>query len=210
MTSRFRRKLRLLPRHLRANSTRGVAGIEFAFIAPVFFILLMGIMETGILFYCQNTLQFATQTAGRLVRTGSAQGTAPGSAAQCTGGAGGSGAAGAYATSQEWFKDQVCCGISSLMTDCSGSLHVNVTNYTTGFGTNFSNSTDTSGNLQAVTDNYSPGNACDVVLMRATYNWTVVTPVLSWFLVNMASNKHLLSATTAFRNEPFTSASGGC
>ena len=68
----------------------------------------------------------------------------------------------------------------------------------------------TKGNLQPVTDTYSPGTACDVVLLRATYNWTVVTPLMSAFLVNMANSQHLLSATTAFRNEPFTSASGGC
>jgi len=47
-----------------------------------------------------------------------------------------------------------------------------------------------------------PRQSCDVVLLRATYNWTVVTPLLSWFLVNMANSQHLLSATTAFRNEP--------
>jgi Flp pilus assembly protein TadG len=202
---RFLKKLRALRRH-----TRAAAGIEFAFIAPVFFTLLLGIMETGILFYAQNTLVFATQTAGRAVRTGTAQGTAYAGAARCSGGSGGSGTAGAYASSQEWFKDQICCGISSLMTDCAGSLHVNVQNYAAGFGTGFSNSTDASGNLLAVTDSYSPGTACDVVLLRATYSWTIVTPVLSWFMVNMASNKHLLSATTAFRNEPFTSASAGC
>jgi Flp pilus assembly protein TadG len=202
---RFLKKLRAFRRH-----TRAAAGIEFAFIAPVFFTLLLGIMETGILFYAQNTLVYATQAAGREVRTGAAQSTVYGTAAKCSGGSGGSGTAGAYASSQEWFKDQICCGISSLMTDCSASLHVNVQNYTSGFGTSFSNNTDANGNVLAVTDSYSPGAACDVVLLRATYNWTVVTPILSWFLVNMANNKHLLSATTAFRNEPFTSASGGC
>ena len=92
------------------------------------------------------------------------------------------------------------------MTDCT-ALHVNVQNYSSGFGTGFSNSTDSSGNLQAVADNYSPGSPCDVVLVRATYNWTVITPGLSAFLVNMASSQHLLSATTAFRNEPYTSGS---
>lgn len=205
MAFRFLRKLRVFRRHSRA-----AAGIEFAFIAPVFFTLLLGIMEVGTIFYAQNTLEFATQTAGRLVRTGSAQGTAYATAARCSGGSGGSGTSGAYASSQEWFKDQICCGISSLMSDCSGSLHVSVQNYTSGFGSNFSNSTDANGNLLPVTDAYSPGTACDVVLLRATYSWGVVTPVLSSFLVNMASNKHLLSATTAFRNEPYTSASGGC
>jgi Flp pilus assembly protein TadG len=207
VTFRIRRKLRVLRRHLRMGATRGAAGIEFAFLAPVFFTLLLGIMETGILFYAQNTLQFATQTAGRLVRTGSAQITVPSTATRCAGGAGGSGTAGAYATSQEWFKDQICCGVSALMTNCSASLHINVQNYSGGFGNTFTNSTDAGGNLQPVADNYSPGNPCDVVLLRATYNWPVVTPVLSWFLVNMAGGQHLLSATTAFRNEPFTSGS---
>jgi Flp pilus assembly protein TadG len=203
VTSRFRKKLRVLRRHLRVGATRAAAGIEFAFLAPVFFTLLLGIMETGILFYAQNTLEYAVQTTGRLVRTGSAQGTAYATAAKCSG----SQVVGAYTSSQQWFDDQVCCGISSLMTDCTNSLHVNVQNYSGGFGTNFSNSTDASGNLLAVTNNYSPGNPCDVVLVRATYNWTVITPVLSFFLVNMANSQHLLSATTAFRNEPYTSGS---
>jgi Flp pilus assembly protein TadG len=65
---RFLKKLRAFGRHNRA-----AAGIEFAFIAPVFFTLLLGIIEVGTIFYAQNTLIFSTQTAGRLVRTGAAQ-----------------------------------------------------------------------------------------------------------------------------------------
>lgn len=195
-----REKWRLFRRRLRKDGTRGAVAIEFAFIAPVFFLLLMGIIETGVMFYSQNVLLLSTQTAGRLVRTGSAQGTAYAAAAKCSG----SGApAGAYASSQAWFKDQICCGISTLLTDCSGSLRVSVQNYTTGFGSTFTNSTDASGNLLPVTDSYNPGVACNVVLVRATYSWTVVTPLMTWFLSNMNGGKHLLSATTAFRNEPF-------
>jgi Flp pilus assembly protein TadG len=205
--SRFVERLRAVRRRMRKDGTRANATIEFAMIAPVFFTLLMGIIETGILFYAQNTLQFSTQTAGRLVRTGIAQATVPGAAAQCTGGAGGTGGGGSYLTSQEWFKDQICCGISNIMTNCTTALHVNVQNYSAGFGANFSNTTDASGNLQPVADTYSPGSPCDVVLLRATYNWSVVTPILSWFLVNMSGGNHLLSATTAFRNEPYTSGS---
>jgi Flp pilus assembly protein TadG len=197
----FRTKLRLFRRRLRKDGTRGAVGIEFAFIAPVFFLLLMGIIETGIMFYSQNTLNLSVQNASRLVRTGSAQGTAYATASKCSG----SGVTDAYTSSQAWFKDQICCGISSLLTDCSGSLNVSVQNYTSGFGTSLSNSTDSSGNLQALTDAYNPGAACNVVLVRATYSWTVATPIMTWFLSNMAGGKHLLSATTAFRNEPYTS-----
>ena len=54
------------------------------------------------------------------------------------------------------------------------------------------------------------GNACDVVLVRAFYTMPIYTPVLTWFLVNMAGNKHMVSAATAFRNEPYVTSSGGC
>jgi Flp pilus assembly protein TadG len=188
---------------MRANATRGSAALEFAFVAPVFFGLLFGIMETGIMYFSQFALQNAVTQASRQIRTGQAQGTNATTATVCSGGSGGSGAGGAYANSQEWFKDQVCCGISSMLS-CS-NLHVTVQNYTGGFsGTGFSN-TQVGGLYVAATDSYSPGGACDVVLVRATYTWTVVTPILSWFLVNMAGNAHLLASTTAFRNEPYGS-----
>ena len=96
-----------------------------------------------------------------------------------------------------------------MLTDCS-ALHVNVQNYTGGFGTDFNDTEDSNGNLLPVSDTYNPGNACDVVLVRATYSWPVITPLLGWFMVNMTGDKHLLSATTAFRNEPYTSATSGC
>jgi Flp pilus assembly protein TadG len=190
-----------LRRRMRANATRGSAALEFAFVAPVFFGLLFGIMETGIMYFAQFALQNAVTVASRQIRTGQAQGTNAATAATCSGGSGGSGAGGAYANSQEWFKDQVCCGIASMLS-CS-NLHVNVQNYSGGFGgTAFSNS-QVGGLYVAATDSYSPGSSCDVVLVRATYTWTVVTPILSWFLVNMAGNAHLLASTTAFRNEPY-------
>ena len=193
---------RNLGRHLRSRSRSGSAAIEFAFVAPVFFGLLMGILEAGIMYFGQFTVQNAVIQAARKIRTGSAQGTNYATAATCSGGSGGSGTGGKYASSQEWFKDQICCGISALLS-CS-NLHVNVQNYSGGFGTNFSNPKDVNGYYIPATDSYSPGNACDVVLVRATYTWTVVTPGVSWYLVNMASNGHLIAATFAFRNEPFT------
>jgi Flp pilus assembly protein TadG len=201
----FGKKLSALRRRMRKDGTRGSAAIEFAFVAPVFFGLLFGIMETGIMYFGQFALQNAVTQASRQIRTGQAQGTTASTTATCSGGSGGSGSGGAYANSGEWFKDQVCCGISSMLS-CS-NLHVNVQNYSGGFGASgaaFSNP-QVGGLYVAATDSYSPGSACDVVLVRATYTWSVVTPVLSWFLVNMAGNAHLLASTTAFRNEPYGS-----
>ena len=198
----FGKRFSALRRRMRRNSTRGSAAIEFVFVAPIFFGLLFAIIETGIMYFSQFAVQNAVLQAARQIRTGQAQSVNAPATAKCTGGSGGSGSGGAYANTGEWFKDQVCCGISTLLT-CS-NLHVAVTDSSGGFGgTNFTNP-QVAGQFVAATDAY-PGtiNACDVVLVRATYTWSVITPVLSFFLVNMAGNAHLLASTTAFRNEPY-------
>jgi Flp pilus assembly protein TadG len=201
MAMALQQRLSALRRRMRADATRGSAAIEFAFVAPAFFVLLMGIMEVGIMFFGQFTMQNAVMTAGRLIRVGTAQATAYGTAAKCTGGQGGSGPSGAYASAQEWFKDQICCGISGLL-DCT-NLHVSVQSYSGGFGTGFTPAKDSNGLYTPVTDSYSPGVSCDVVLVRATYTWKVQTPGTTWFLVNMANSAHMINATSAFRNEPY-------
>jgi len=201
----LRQRLSALRRRMRANATRGSAAIEFAFVAPAFFVLLLGIMEVGIMFFAQFTMQNSVMTAARLIRTGTAQATAFASAPKCSGGVGGTGPGGAYASSQQWFKDQICCGISGLL-DCT-NLHVDVEK-SNGFGSTFTSNTDSNGLYIPVTDNY-PATlaACDVVLVRASYTWKVQTPGTTWFLVNMANGAHLISATSAFRTEPYTAGS---
>jgi Flp pilus assembly protein TadG len=191
LTVRLRQTLRVLRRRLRRNANRGAVGLEFALLAPVFFTLLLGIMEVGVMFYAQNNLAFSTQEAARLIRTGAAQGTAYATASKCSG----SGVTGAYASSQQWFSDQICCGISGIM-NCS-NLQVDVESYSSGFSSaSYSSPLTAQGAIASGNNNYSPGNPCDVVLVRTFYN--------------MANSSHLLVATAAFRNEPYTSASGGC
>jgi Flp pilus assembly protein TadG len=198
------KKFSALRRRMRKDATRGSAALEFAFIAPVFFIMLFAIMETGIMYFSQFALQNAVNQAARQIRTGQAQSVNPATPTYCAG----SNSNVSYANAQAWFTGQICCNISTMLT-CS-NLNVNVQSYSSGFGGNNFSNTQVAGLYQPVANNYSPGNACDVVLVRATYTWTVFTPILSWFLVNMAGNAHMLSATTAFRNEPFTSGVGNC
>ena len=54
------------------------------------------------------------------------------------------------------------------------------------------------------------GNACDVVLVRAFYRWPVFTPILGFFLQNIAGGYHLISTAAAFRNEPYNTSTNGC
>ncbi|HXC54264.1 MAG TPA: TadE/TadG family type IV pilus assembly protein [Rhizomicrobium sp.] len=173
---------------MRAQGNKASASIEFAVIAPVFFMLLMGIIENGVLYFAGSTLQYATDSAARYVRTGQAQ----------TGG-----------MTQAQFRTMICNDIAPLLA-CDTNLQIDLEAYP-GYGTaTFGTPTDANGNLNAALDNYQPGTACNVVLLRTFYTWKVLTPVLSQFLTNITGGYHLVSATAAFRNEPYVNNISGC
>jgi len=173
---------------MRATARAGSAGVEFAFIAPVFFMLLMGIMENGIIYFAGATLQNATDDVSRQIRTGQAQ---------------------AAGMTQAQFRTAICNEIAPLLA-CDTNLQIDVESYANYTSAGFVPPTDVSGNLKTTLNNYQPGTACDVVLVRSFYTWQVITPMLSPFLTNITGGYHLVTATSAFRNEPFVSGVGGC
>ena len=183
---------------MRADSTKGSAAIEFAMVAPAFFLLLMGTMEAALIFFAQSTLQNAVNDAARLVRTGQTA-CFTGSGSTCAG------------ITQAQFRTQICNEAGAILSDCNGaSLQFDVTPYASGFtGASNTSPLNSGGALPALT-NFNTGSACEVVLVRAFYQWPVFTPMLDFFLANMAGNYHLLSTAAAFRNEPYTSGAAGC
>jgi Flp pilus assembly protein TadG len=204
------------------GSDRGSAAIEFGFVAPIFFVLMLGILEIGVMTFAQFALQNSVTDAARLIRTGQAQQIASliGSdipVQKCT--ADGGSAQTSFANEQDWFKQQICCGVDPLISQstCSSGLVVTVASPSSGFGGSF-NSLQDPGTVG--TFNGAGANAaCSIVLVRATYVWTVWFPGLAQilnsnlpdkFLVNVGNNGRLLSGTSAFRNEPFTSGVAGC
>lgn len=48
-----------------ARASEGVAAVEFAIIAPVFIMFCLGIMEGGRMLWIRNSIQTATEEAGR-------------------------------------------------------------------------------------------------------------------------------------------------
>jgi Flp pilus assembly protein TadG len=54
---------------------RGESMVEFALVAPLFFLLVFGITDFGRLFFIQETLQYALREAGRFAVTGQNNGT---------------------------------------------------------------------------------------------------------------------------------------
>jgi Flp pilus assembly protein TadG len=191
-----------IARRWRTDSTKGSAALEFAFVAPVFFLLLMATLETAIIFFAQSSLQGAVNDIARQIRTGQAACFNKDSNGNCL--------SGSLATmTQAEFRTAVCNEVSVLLKDCGGpSLQFDVQPFSAGFGSNGS-PLDASGNLPAL-NNFNIGNACEVVLVRAFYKWPVVTPMLDFFLGNVTGGYHLLSTAASFRNEPFNNNVAGC
>lgn len=188
---------RRLRRRLKADGIKGSAAIEFAMVAPVFFVLLMGTIEAGVIFFAQSALQNALNDTARLVRTGQT-GCYTTSGGNCV------------AMTQAQFRTRLCSEVSLLLSDCNGaSLQFDVQAYPSGFSTASNSSPLVGGTLPTLTA-FNVGNACDVVLARAFYTWPVFTPGLRYFLANVGSSYHLLASAAAFRNEPYTTTSGGC
>jgi Flp pilus assembly protein TadG len=191
-------------RRLRTDANKGSAALEFAMVAPVFFLLLMATIEAGIIFFAQSALQNAVNDAARLVRTGQSACFTKDSNNNCV------------PMTADQFRAQVCNEFSALLRNCpkdvngNSDLQFDVTTYPAGFaGVTNSSPLDAQQRLPNLTA-FSIGNACDVVVVRAFYRWPVFTPMLNFFLANMNGNQHLLATAAAFRNEPFTANVSGC
>jgi len=178
------RALRFL-RSLRARASSGSAALEFALIAPVFFLFLMGIIETGVIFFGTSTLQFAADDVARQVRTGQVQ-SANLTAAQ--------------------FRTIVCNDIGPML-GCNANLQIDVETFSNFTGASMAPPLDANGNLNPNLNNFNPGSACQVGVIRLFYTWHVITPLMQPLLSNLPGGNHLLTASGAFRNEPFSGTS---
>lgn len=179
--------------HRFARDVRGVAALEFAFIAPPFFLLLFSMFEVGLTYTADTVLQSAVNETSRMVRTGQVQGT--------------------NLTRLE-FRQLVCDRINIFL-NCDERLQIDVRRFSSFSGAGFTDPLDASGEFRD-DFRFEPGAPCDVILVRAFYKWDPVTPGLGSALKNMGSDaegnatSHLLQATAAVRNEPYESAGPTC
>lgn len=180
LTSRAMRCL--MPRVLRRFSRKddGAAAVEFAMVAAPFLALVFAILETAIVFFAGQVLETAAADSARLIMTGQAQ----------KGG-----------LNQAQFKTEVCNRVFGLF-DCASGIKVDVRTYNSFNAADMSKPIDGSGNV-TFTPSYQPGSPGDIVVVRLLYEWPVWVSLLGLNLSDMAGNKRLLMATSAFRNEPY-------
>jgi Flp pilus assembly protein TadG len=165
--------------HRFGRSRRASAAVEFALVAPVFFALLFAIIETAIVFFAGQVLETITQNSARQILTGQAQ---------------------TAGYSQAQFKTYVCSQIPALF-NCN-NLYVDVESYTSFSNVTINSQIDANKNF-INNMQYSPGNAGDIVVVRLFYQWPLFVTGLGYNIANLSGSMRLLTATAAFKNEPY-------
>jgi Flp pilus assembly protein TadG len=153
----------------------GATAVEFAMVILPFLGLIFATFELGMMLLVSTTLESSAQSASRTIRTGQFQ------------------AGGGTATQ---YKNAICGGLGWLASDCQANLYVDVRTFNNG------PLPVTNGAFNPALTSFQASGACSIVLARAFYNWTLLAPDLSG-IAHMNGNKVLLTAATAFRNEPF-------
>jgi Flp pilus assembly protein TadG len=170
------------------RDAKGSVAIEFALIAPIFFLLLFGIIETTLSWFATMMLENAMKDTARLIRTGQAQNSN---------------------MTQQQFRAALCNEVSIILSCDETRLYIDVRSFSNFSSAAFPAPIEDDGTLNPDLDSYNLGGSTQatgvntIVLARAFYRWTMFTPLIGQFFANLPNNERLLSASVAFRNEPF-------
>lgn len=148
-------------------------------LALPFCLMIFGILELALIFVTDSVLTNATMETGRLVRTGQAS---------------------AQAMTAEEFKNSLCSRMSVFSPDCAGRATVDVREIPQ-FATTPPDPT-ASGVFSADDLTYTNGAPGNLMLVRVWYRHPLLTSFLAQGLSRLNDGSALLTATTAFRNEP--------
>jgi Flp pilus assembly protein TadG len=159
------------------HESSGASAIEFAMLAAPVIWLLFAITEVGLVNFANYSLENGVTNAARLIRTGQAQ---------------------QQSFDAAKFKTEVCKYISAPL-QCD-NIKVDVRKFA-----NFSSTQLTQANADgSVNTSFDPGVGGDVVIVRGFYVWSVMAKLPRGVsMANMGDGSRLLTATAAFRNEPF-------
>lgn len=159
---------------------KGATAVEFALIAAPFFLLIFAILEIALIFFASAIIENAVAEAARDIRTGELQNAGEG---------------------EEEFRAAVCAQIQTVA-DC-GRLRIDVRTFENFASTQFNPPVTDDGDLDDSGFAFDPGIAQDIVVVRVFYDWPLLGPGMINGLANMPGNRRLISAATAFRNEPY-------
>ena len=148
-------------------------------VALPFVLMMFAILEIGIVFVTDSVLENAAIETGRMVRTGRAS---------------------AQSMTATTFKTSLCGRMSIFSADCATRATVDVRvipQFATIPPDPMATGTFNNGVLT-----YSNGSPGDLILVRVWYRQPLLTTFLAQGLSRMNDGTAMLTATTAFRNEP--------
>lgn len=157
---------------------KGTAAIEFAVIAMPLFIMIVGMIETGLLAFTSAVTEAATREAARQVRTGNVQTAADASAA---------------------FRTEFCNNLPAGF--ACGTFYFDVRTFPEFASISLPPvSLDASGVPQGL--QFAPGGANAVVSVRVIHPYHFLTPLLGELMGGASATVPLIS-TAVMRTEPF-------
>ena len=181
-------------RYLKDSS--GATAVEFAIVSVPFLGILFAIFETALVFFTAQGVEAATSEAARKIMTGQAQGNSA-------------------VTSATQFRDTYLCPSTGRLlpsyVNCS-QIVIDVRRASAWSSANL-----TSNFFTETTHSYCTGNTSEIVVLRVGYPMPVYLSVLAMNSIAIGGTttvtagqtnvggamKHMIIATSVFRNEPF-------
>ena len=162
----------------------GAAALEFALVATPVIFLILAALELGLILTMSSALDSATTTVARQIRLGQMQQTGVSSASS--------------------IVQAICSNMGWQAADCTSNLAVDVESYSSFSGATPNNpvvnGTFTPNNLS-----FNMGGPGDIVLIKAYYQWKILTPFLNSGFSSLSNGTTLIVSTSMFRNENFVS-----
>jgi Flp pilus assembly protein TadG len=189
----------------------GATAIEFAIVAPVFFLILLGLLDLALLFATNVSVDLSVSSFAKQIRTGQIQ--APGTAATSS-----SGVQMSLSDAKTWICQKMILMPTSI---CTGQLQLDVRPITFQQMSGASPISGTQFNSNNLC--YYSGNAGDVVEIRAYYLYPLLDPMLTAAFALIKSyqsgsgsssgNYFPILSTQVFKSENYKSSSNtgaGC
>ncbi|MEL6790314.1 MAG: TadE/TadG family type IV pilus assembly protein [Pseudomonadota bacterium] len=172
------------------KNKKGMAAVEFAMVAPVFFALLFSIMEVGWVFFSEGVAERAKKEATRLIRTGQIQQISTENDPEA----------------QRKAVYSAVCKLSKVFGACSESLTVDVVTFDS-----FKQLAEDDSEVICQNSSkdlrdklkFNPGSDDSIVRVRICILYNTLNPAIGLSLKQTSGESDRIIAQHIFRNEPF-------
>lgn len=160
----------------------GAAALEFALVSVPLFWVIFAILEFGAMYMVQTNLDAALAETGRRIRTGEVQ---------------------TLGLSRADLEAEICDNLNSIMAmECTDKLFLDVDRFDT-FDEVANGSPSVGGVVDRTQMSFQPGIGDEIILVRAYYQWELLTPMFGALFANLQNRERLMISAMLFRNEPF-------